>query len=143
MTRGLGGPAFRSYTVFRRLATYRWVERSFGLASFARPSAHGVFAWRDVSPCVSVELGRMRAEGVAGPVIASPGSAAVWWVTPGVGVRIDVELAGPWFAEPSVGAFFPLVRESFVFALPSGLAPVHQASHVVGEAALGFGAHFR
>jgi hypothetical protein len=96
-----------------------------------------------VSPCVSFEAGRLHAEGIAGPVIVAPNQATVGWMAPGLGTRLDWNLGDVWFAEAGIGAFFPLIRESFVFAMPGGLTEAHKASPVVGEAGVGFAAHFR
>jgi hypothetical protein len=95
------------------------------------------------SPCVSFEAGRLRAEGIAGPVIVAPNQATVWWMAPGVRARLDWNLGDVWFAEAGIGASFPLIRESFVFAVPGGVTEAHKASPVVGEAGVGWGAHFR
>jgi len=95
------------------------------------------------SPCVSFEAGRLHAEGIAGPVIVAPNQATVWWLAPGVRARLDWNLGDVWFAEAGIGALFPLIRESFVFAVPGGLTEAHKASPVVGEAGVGWGAHFR
>jgi hypothetical protein len=95
------------------------------------------------SPCVSFEAGRLHAEGIAGPVIVAPNQATVWWMAAGVRARLDWNLGDVWFAEAGFGTLFPLFRESFVFAVPGGLTEAHKASPVVGEAGVGWGAHFR
>ncbi len=95
------------------------------------------------SPCVSFEAGRLHAEGIAGPVIVAPNRATVWWMAPGVRARLDWNLGDVWFAQAGIGTLFPLIRESFVFAVPGGLTEAHRAPPVVGEAGVGWGAHFR
>jgi len=85
----------------------------------------------------------LHAEGIAGPVIVAPNQATVWWLAPGVRARLDWNLGDVWFAQAGIGTLFPLIRESFVFAVPGGLTEAHKASAVVGEAGVGWGVFFR
>jgi hypothetical protein len=89
-----------------------------------------------VSPCLHLELGALRAEGLH---LTHTLTATNLWLMLGLSVRAGVELFRGlyWFSEVSAG--LPWDRARFVIA---DLGEVHRVSGVVGRLATGLESHF-
>lgn len=77
----------------------------------------------DLGPCLAVEAGALRAEGIAGGSIVEAREAFRFWAAAKMLGQLRWR-AGRLAAELSGGALIPLVREDFVFEAPH--AVIHE-----------------
>lgn len=90
-------------------------------------------------PCLAVEGGVLRGQGIASGSITSASAATVPWFALDLLPRVVVR-AGPAFLVASGGPVFPLVRRKFVFESPDFL--VFELPAVTAAASIGAGVHF-
>jgi hypothetical protein len=109
----------------------RAVGRVDGCAFAWRPAA-----WIAIVPCLAVEGGVLRGEGIQRGSIETVEAATVPWAGAGVLPVISIHLGG-LIVEAQGGPVFPLVRRQFVFETPD--FTVHDVPAVTGTASLGVG----
>lgn len=86
-------------------------------------------------PCVTAELGRIRAKGTQ---VANPEQQTRLWLTAGLLGRATLGLGAGWFLEADGAALFPSTRPVFVFENPKLV--VHEVPWYAWRAQLGLGA---
>ena len=99
-----------------------------------------VQSWRagsvGLAGCGWAEVGKMRAAGVG---VRSPGQAEAWWLAPGAGGALTVELPGALVFRLDAGVAVPITRIRFVL---ENVGMVHEPSDVCGHAGLGLDFYF-
>jgi len=97
----------------------------------------------DAQTCATFEVGRHEGQGLEGPEIRSAMQGAVAWYAPGLLEGLQLGLGERWFVDTEARAFFPLLRESFVFRFTSqGDVLAHRAPVVGGALEIGGGCRF-
>jgi hypothetical protein len=91
----------------------------------------------NLGPCLAVELGTVVGAGYGLPFASS---ARRFWSTVELALRLDREIAGPWFANLDAGVAMPLTRYRFVFEGPE--TSIHSVAQITPIVALGIGARF-
>jgi hypothetical protein len=116
-----------------------WALRAEGC-----PLRVGIGSGSHVNACATFDAGRLGAKGTPnGGSVQVGGADACAWYAPGALVRVDQTLGRGLFLEAEADAFFPLVRQKFVFSVDGRPAEEHRVPAVGGAARAGIGYHFQ
>jgi hypothetical protein len=88
-----------------------------------------------VVPCLNLDVGTLRAAGVASEVVTKPSNDTIVWAAPGAEARIAYEPDAPWWVELRGGLQVPLpASHQFDFKNPTVTGyrvPYYQASGAI------------
>ena len=76
--------------------------------------------WLASEPCLAVEVGQLRAQGVRDEAIQITGVDKAPWVSAGAMGRLHADVFGDLGVELEGGLLVPLIRHEFVFRHPDG-----------------------
>jgi hypothetical protein len=96
--------------------------------------------WLSLAPCLGVEGGFLRGQGLPGQAVSVTRQVVVPWAGLGFLARAVLSLGDRVRLDLQGGPEFPLVRRSFVFDAPTFL--VHEVPPVTGIVRLGAGVSF-
>lgn len=129
----LGELEFRSGLSLRLTAHYAWHEIDVDTGRSANLRLMGVetslcpwrLAWGvlALTPCAALDLGALRAAGVASAQLTTPGSETIWWASVGGQLALTFRPRSPFWAELRGAAEFPLrAGYQFTFENPNQIA---------------------
>jgi hypothetical protein len=117
-------------------ATFRWLA----IRAEGCPVALSLTAWLVSEPCLAVDVGQLRAQGVRDETIQITGVDYAPWVSAGAVGRLHADVFGDLGVELEGGLLVPLYRHEFVFRHPDGT--VYHTPPITGGLALGLALHF-
>lgn len=148
----LGQLDFRNQSALRLTAHYAWrqvdvgagrrakLERQ-GLTASLCPRRFGVREWT-LSPCLGIDLGSLRAEGVQSPELGSVRAKAIWAGSVAAELGAAWEPDAPFWAELRLAGELPL-RAGYRFSFENPREIAYEVPRVAGGLALSAGVRFR
>jgi hypothetical protein len=140
-----------STSALRLSAHYAWHERAVDAGRSANLRLVGlessVCPWRfrrdtlGVTPCAALDVGWLRAAGVASKQLSSTRGEGIAWAALGAQLGLSWEPEGPFWVELRAEAEFPL-RAGYRFTFESPHQTAYEVPYLAGSVALAGGVRF-